>query len=466
MLQLMHSFNKLNYFFNALVHYSFYSIALIFVLFKKKKLGIKFLNKAVYNRSHDDIYSDKIFYKIIYKILPIPTKKDNLRKPKKIIFIVDRIKLGKKLSHVNFYCGIASSLASINKNTEITLFISNEGTITVGDKEKYSSQGYKDYRYIEKQAKRLAPHSYNTNFFIEMIDPKDGPGIKPILKAWNFIWSREPDVLLYFGGNLNESKILRRVLYKYFPTIFLFTQIKNEPDKYCDLIVPPVKVSFKSSIDKRKIRVVKYPGPFLPDNEYSNRKLPFSKNPSDLIIATILSGNRIQRSFENYSDETVKNILGILDSIPNARWIFVGITDSDSFYNANKELYKKKESNQIVTIEYIDDLISFMEQVDLFLHLPRLTGGGGGASIAISKDVPVLTFRYSDVAARVPEQSIFEDNEISLFKEKAEELLKNPNLRVELSNLQGKFMNNISEKAKYKLYKVCIEATKNFQKRE
>lgn len=449
------------------IRYYYYLNASYLSFFGNKRSIKILLNKIIKNTVYtDEIYKEGyLFYNLLSKIIPTPNKDWKPKNsPNKILICVNRIKLEKVHSHVYYFLGIAGCLASINRNIEIIFLITNECTISPEGVKRHGPQEFKDLSFIEEQAQRMWPENYGKNFFIKLLNFDVGSGLEPILESGKFINLCKPDAIIYFGGKYNDSLILRRSLYEYYPTIFLFTQIKNKPDKYCDIIAPFSEADLDGSFDKRKLKITKIPGPFLPADKTG--KIHVKKTPDELTIVTVLSKNRIARAFQLYSDEMVDSFMTILDNVKNARWIFLGTENPDLFYSTSKEILKRKEKGQLEGITYIENLSGFMEEVDLFLHLPEMTGGGGGSSIAISKEVPVLTFKNSDVASRVPDNSVYENHQYKKFVDHSIQLLESKHKRTQLTLLQKQHMDQLSKDSKLDLYSRCIDAVNEFHLRK
>ena len=152
------------------------------------------------------------------------------------------------------------------------------------------------------------------------------------------------------------------------------------------------------------------PKPFMlfqNSNEY-NGWFPKVDNGS-IVVATVLGGNRIQKCLSNLSESELNTIASIFLDNDNLTWILVGKTDMQKIAGLSEEFKYLVENQQIVYIEYVTEIRSFLRKLDVFFVIPGMTGGGQGAQAAMFENVAVVCPFVCDVGGIVPKEGKFKN---------------------------------------------------------
>ena len=101
-------------------------------------------------------------------------------------------------------------------------------------------------------------------------------------------------------------------------------------------------------------------------------------------------------------------------------WIFIGVQNSDvlQFNKCIRDLFDNK---RIRAYAWMNDLRSFYEHCNAYVHMPRMIGGGWGIGLAVTENLPVLALRGNDSDNFLPDISLYADDDE--FWEKLHEIL-------------------------------------------
>lgn len=106
------------------------------------------------------------------------------------------------------------------------------------------------------------------------------------------------------------------------------------------------------------------------------------------VIVTVLGNGRIERAFNDfYDEEFLSKLLDIVDGLGNIEWHLVGVRDN-LLNQESKDFFRKAGIFKL--LDYVDDLRSYYNQCDYYVHLPTLGGGGWGVALAAFENLPIL----------------------------------------------------------------------------
>ncbi|MBO9473655.1 hypothetical protein J7413_08915 [Shimia sp. R10_1] len=378
--------------------------------------------------------------------------------PKRIAICLDVLKVSDVHTHSRVIFAMGRNLLSVDKNIEVHVFITNERFVVTTPVVAESFHPQKRTT-IEKLAQNILEDLYNTRFFIHYMISRDLEGL---VSTCNKILEIKPDVILYGGGHRglfsNESRLIRHCLYDFFPTVFFFIQSNNQVDKEIDMIIARGPHKITGDFGKSVVRVQPYPT-ILGNDSSVDKHLDRSVSESQTIVSAI-SGVRLNVKMAEMSDANLKRMFGILDRVPGTVWYFVGAADPDELVRSNRLIEKRVRAGQIRVLPVLP-FIEFSELVcnsSLFLHLPGFTGGSGGASVARRSGIPILTFSHSDVSGRQPQQTIFDERDVSGWAEMAIRLLTDQDFWNQTVTLQRAHTNWIKQTSSRNFYNCLVEA--------
>ena len=243
------------------------------------------------------------------------------------------------------------------------------------------------------------------------IDMKNDASTKnvKIIDAINHVSSVKPDLIVYIGGPY-ESTFFRRLMLPYFATCVVPTSINGTPAPGFDGVIATSDEAADKFMKRFKGLTYRVPKPFMlfqNSNEY-NGWFPKVDNGS-IVVATVLGGNRIQKCLSNLSESELNTIASIFLDNDNLTWILVGKTDMQKIAGLSEEFKYLVENQQIVYIEYVTEIRSFLRKLDVFFVIPGMTGGGQGAQAAMFENVAVVCPFVCDVGGIVPKEGKFKN---------------------------------------------------------
>ena len=240
-----------------------------------------------------------------------------------------------------------------------------------------------------------------------------------------------PDAIIYLGcKGANESFFVRRGLFDFFPTLYLFSQMIIKVDQYNDIYLARNNHDLVGSYDKSKVRVTPYPIKF---NKSDSDNFVYDvsyvkKSPNEITLVSVLNGARMGNYFSSYSSKTRLLMMNLL-KIENTRWFWIGPSNKDKVLSIDPTFTNMYQQGKLEIIQFEENLRAFYHHCDLFLHLPRFTGGGGGLSIALLEGLPVLCFENTDPSHNVAKEYRFQSDDIEKFFQTAEFLILNQESR-------------------------------------
>lgn len=353
---------------------------------------------------------------------------------KRIAICAGLLRHSKQGMHARLVLEYARNLAATYPDLQILVLVTNEIPFK-GPLQSFSMHRMTPtYRAgLDKLAKRiLGEVACRVEFQdLELANADWQDLYEPMKVLMNF----DPDVIMHFGSKMrNESFIVRRALYRLYPTAYFFSQMTNLVDRYNDIYLARNSHPLCGDYDVSRVRVA--PPPLRAEIilHESEGKLSrykaghVKKSLEEVTIVSVLSGTRMRDIFVRYGPVLRGRIMDILDA-PTARWILVGPEDPQAVLEVDPRFRKLHEEGKLDVISFDENLSAFYEHCDLFLHLPLFTGGAGGLFMAVMAGLPALCFSNTDAATRIDPEFVFEVEDIEGFLESARKLIESAELR-------------------------------------
>jgi UDP-3-O-[3-hydroxymyristoyl] glucosamine N-acyltransferase len=125
---------------------------------------------------------------------------------------------------------------------------------------------------------------------------------------------------------------------------------------------------------------------------------------AEILLVSVYSQDRIKRGLASIKPNEWDAFGDLFDKHPNVRWLLVGASDPGLARAAIPAQFVEKYGKRIEILAF-SSLDEIYRKAFVFLSLPKVFGGAGGATMAISSGVPVLTDtdERSDIANTLPE---------------------------------------------------------------
>jgi len=212
------------------------------------------------------------------------------------------------------------------------------------------------------------------------------------------IYNFSPDIIL---GLSTEFSIIRGILYDNYPIIDL-TLGGLSNSQYADVFMHSYEQSNLEqecntyNYNRKNLsegKVVRYQiGLDFPEPHKKLTREEYNISQEDFVMITV--GNRLDGEID---DSFIDMICSLLTDKPNVKWVIVG--KANLFYL--KEKYSILVEQQIVFINFEDELAALYRICDIYINPFRKTGGYSGA-MAMNQELPVVTLNeLSDVMTYV-----------------------------------------------------------------
>ena len=387
------------------------------------------------------------------------------KKPKRIAFCFDVLKVGDHYTHSKIVFAISRNLMALDPDIEVHLIITNE-RLTVSTPTVAPSFNLTRSDVIDDMARAALPEYFGTRFHVHFFK---NTGLEGLVTTCKDILLINPDVIVYAGGHTgilsNESRVVRHCLYEHVPTSFFFIQSNNEVDDVFDLIIARGPHAVSGTSSDVPVRIQPYPT-LTSETAVAEPEYDRSKAQSKVILSAV-AGLRMDIRMEALSDEDLEQLFSILDENPGAIWYFVGSNNPKLLAKKIPLLKERMRAGQVKLRRFMpfDDFEEVATGAALFLQLPGFTGGAGGAGIARRSGVPILTFEHSDVSGRQPAETVFPEEDIASFVRKANMLLSDEDEWERVARAQIAHSHYLRETAPGGFYDCLGQASAAGQKR-
>lgn len=362
------------------------------------------------------------------------TNKQKKSEIKKVAICCGVLRHGKTLNHARLIFEFAKNLSLIAPNLQ--LYIVNTNEVPYFNPFKTTPSRHIDF--VEKEY-LINLEQFAKDILGDLFELKvkfvSYPLLNNFCQKLSYIVDKiieiNPDAIIYLGcKGANESFFVRRGLFDFFPTLYLFSQMIIKVDQYNDIYLARNNHDLVGSYDKSKVRVTPYPIKF---NKSDSDNFVYDvsyvkKSPNEITLVSVLNGARMGNYFSSYSSKTRLLMMNLL-KIENTRWFWIGPSNKDKVLSIDPTFTNMYQQGKLEIIQFEENLRAFYHHCDLFLHLPRFTGGGGGLSIALLEGLPVLCFENTDPSHNVAKEYRFQSDDIEKFFQTAEFLILNQESR-------------------------------------
>jgi|GEM_PF-5880015 len=328
--------------------------------------------------------------------------------PRKFVAVLSYIPIYGKINrtHLNVVAAFLDTLLTSYPDARALLYIANDDSLLSASVEFGNwRQKYIDAAYEEKLRGLLA--AALSSEVVSRLDIKvEEPG-RSLLDCRQALMSYEPSCAFFWGG-IYEARNLRRACYGVVPIAFMFFNVNNRVDTSVDLYLSRYAGQrINGPHDPEKIS--SQPGAVsIPDVDFSYPAEYVRADEAELVAATVISGDRLQKAFESYSATTFDQLAKLFDEHQNLKWHFIGPGDLDGILDVHGALRELYENGRLIIRRREAHLQAFFRHVDLYVHLPGLAGGGGGVSMARKQAVATICYAGSDACGAQLPAAIYE----------------------------------------------------------
>lgn len=233
-----------------------------------------------------------------------------------------------------------------------------------------------------------------------------------------------PHVVVRWGGNV-ESEIFDDYIYASFAYVYCQLNAGNIPDRPFDLYLAHGKRSTFESLpapDRWRTNVIP-----LEYKRSTYEREPYCGPPR---FVSVLGNGRIEQAFTAYTPAQLAFVENVLDLC--SYWTFVGVKNPDAILRT-EGLRTAANVGRLRILEHHPDLAGLYAKHDVFLSLPRFTGGAGGLAVAAVEGLVIFTNRESDGANLTPDQLIFDD--LDMYFEKLKQIAQDADAKARALDL-------------------------------
>ncbi|MBM4146916.1 MAG: hypothetical protein FJ240_11715 [Nitrospira sp.] len=140
-----------------------------------------------------------------------------------------------------------------------------------------------------------------------------------------------------------------------------------------------------------------------------------SDSASNTIIITAYGGPRIAAGLRNISSDAWGKLDSVFSENRDIKWFLVGVNDIDSALSAINKSFLAKHGDRLSIMPY-SNLEELYKKAKIFLTLPNTFGGGGGATMALARAVPLVACKdtASDISNSLPDHLLTDTYEDAL----------------------------------------------------
>jgi len=140
-----------------------------------------------------------------------------------------------------------------------------------------------------------------------------------------------------------------------------------------------------------------------------------SDSASNTIIITAYGGPRIAAGLRNISSDAWGKLDSVFSENRDMKWFLVGVNDVDSALSAINKSFLAKHGDRLSIMPY-SNLEELYKKAKIFLTLPNTFGGGGGATMALARAVPLVACKdtASDISNSLPDHLLTDTYEDAL----------------------------------------------------
>ncbi|TRY30776.1 hypothetical protein [Aliiglaciecola sp. M165] len=395
-----------------------YSICRGSIIIRGRRVGIPLFNhvrglKKI--RAKAEIVIDKMcvshkpekinFYTPLLKWIFSKVKSEKAFEPEKkttIVFVASRPFPDQKNTHFNVLLNVARALTYEAPHINVKLALSPEDALVTP---------WGNFGVYDKARSRFHTEKWKqVNVNPGSIFPEALHGGQVICKKsymekmFNWITKQEPTLVVFLSG-VYESYVARALICLKYKTVFLPTSIKHIPKKNYDTVVSTKDAYYrklrKSGVDDNRIfKVPVVVDVFHNTAVYEGESVRGSEK--QFIICSVLGGGRLLQAFQKFTESDFQTIQNMFQTNCNLRWVLVGENKIDELLSLSPILMGLANQGKLLCKPFVKNLRGFYRDLDCVFNVPGVTGGGQGIAAAISENLAVVTWEYSDCCSFVP----------------------------------------------------------------
>jgi len=301
-------------------------------------------------------------------------------------------------SHLSVVVGLIKALCFAYPDARIYILVCNPEVVRSNNKEKNiiinrrGLQKYSGYikRFSDYLRTALLAHEYHA-----LTLSYNYENLEALVYEINVF---KPDITFFWGGIHNCEK-LKRVIYGNYPVVFCFFNNKNRVNRLADIYLARVRDQVIYG-PHQESKVAYQPfAVYVPDDGFNYPMDHIVRKVNDVILITVISQDRLFLALQGYRKETLDYFFSAFNRNENIRWIFVVGSNGRSSDIAKIDPrfeFLIKNGRIMIHDEWEPHLRALYRLCDLYVHLPGLTGGGGGVSMARAEALATLCFNGSD----------------------------------------------------------------------
>ncbi|MCL7945140.1 hypothetical protein [Marinobacter sp. ATCH36] len=296
----------------------------------------------------------------------------------------------------------------------------------------------KDWRVILMgQVSSVIGQTLPGNMKINLKDPFQDNYLSDICETLLCI---RPSITFFWLGFF-QSEIPLKGLAKISKLFAIEFQAGNEPSKYSKYIFSQGKFENRGN-DQGEFFYIEHPIPLIPESKSLVRNKTDVCIGNRKVFVTTLGNGRIESALQRYNDRFLTKFRDFVIK-NNIIWVFIGVKDKSKCLNSEvlNDLYDK---GYLHFYQFVDDLRSFYEHCEAYVHLPLLNGGGWGIALAAIEKVPCLVSLGTDADNFLPDEALYNPEDEDIFWSKVEALFKDDQFRNILVEKQVSCINNHS----------------------
>ncbi|MDH2434227.1 hypothetical protein QCD60_16845 [Pokkaliibacter sp. MBI-7] len=313
----------------------------------------------------------------------------------RITFILSHIPFKDNSSHKDVLLSLMKSLLISSEEIEIQIIIT--GKYLDIHNFQQASFSYSNRIFIDSINNYLSPsEAIRVRIDLAIIDDPQSPLKSSYESTLRLIQSFMPEHVILSRDNL-QTLYLDSILSESFNLIDLPFNKENGLSRFSKSIITHLDLN-----NTHSKKIYKFT-PSIQLNELEKSyflketKDSILKNKSKINLISIIGADRTSRSLRNYTSEILDLFLLSIFKDKRVVWNIYGESSKDNFLGITNTLDSLIKSNRVVIKGTVDNVHEVLEDSDIYIQPPGVTGGGKVAGInAVIMKIPVVLFNHSD----------------------------------------------------------------------
>lgn len=317
---------------------------------------------------------------------------------------------------------------------KLLLTYDNHTTLLAQNFQSYSRS---NAQLIEDSIRNALGQDLAEDFSIEHIIPQNYENTEAWLKTLlTCVEDFKPNAIVRWYG-FYATNAIAPALHARWPVVGIQFNATNTVDPYADILLKQGTLTPDLAATDLRWRSHRIPLEVLPRRMEMTRAQTELPEDAFTLVST-LSGGRLEKAILSMNMPHLNDILALFDTYPDLIWVWVGVVDSQQLKNHDPRLASLIETGRIRCVAFSEDLRAFYRHCDLYVHLPRMAGGGMGVAMATAEDVAIVCHAGSDPCNFLPEDTIANDWEH--FYELLTQTIESPDLRQSIATKQAQWL--------------------------